>query len=255
MSDDRETAIMIKFNELLQKIKARVNNLSAHDKAATGVANNSDNSIKMLRNWYEERFDTVLVQRNLLFLLLVILLVLSIISIAVVAYVVNTKRFDPFVIQIDDATGMAKIVNPLTPSILDGNEALARYFIKKYVVARESYNPVDFDTEAKKTVRLLSSNSIYWDYRGYLKNDQINPAVKYGQKNTTYLLVKSWSKIDGKKYILRFSLNETAGNKLKFDKIAVVEFDYLPMELTDEERDINPVGFQVTGYRIDDDNS
>jgi len=242
---------MIKFNELIDRFKQRTGEINAEQPDSDG----SQQSVKMIRNWYEERFDTITVQRNLLFVLLLILLCLSIVSISVVAYVINIKKFDPFVIQIDDTTGMAKIVNPLSPSILDGNEALARYFIKKYVLARESYNPVDFDTEAKKTVRLLSSNSIYWDYRGYLKNDEVNPAIKYGQKNTTYLVVKSWSKLSEKKYILRFSVNETAGNRLTFNKIAVVEFNYVPMELTDAERDVNPIGFQVTGYRVDDDNS
>lgn len=213
------------------------------------------NSVKQVRNWYEERYDNITVQRNLLFLLLLILLCLSIVAIAVVAYVINTKRFDPFVIQIDDTTGMAKIVNPISSTVLSGNEALAQYFIKKYVIARETYNPVDFETEAMKTVRLLSSNAIFWSYRGYLKNDLMNPTVKYGQKNTTYLLLKSWSKLSDKKYIMRFSVNETDGNRKVFNKIAVVEFDYLPMELTESDKDINPIGFQVTGYRVDDDNS
>lgn len=242
---------MNKFYELIDKLRQKMGGSSSGRLNSDG----SPQSIRIVRNWYEERFDSITVQRNLLFVLLIILICLSIVSVGVVAYVINIKKFDPFVIQIDDTTGMAKIVNPLAPSILDGNEALARYFIKKYVLARESYNPVDFDTEAKKTVRLLSSNSIYWDYRGYLKNDEVNPSVKYGQKNTTYLVVKSWSKLSENKYILRFSINETAGNRLTFNKIAVVEFNYVPMELTDAERDVNPIGFQVTGYRVDDDNS
>ena len=150
---------------------------------------------------------------------------------------------------------MAKIVNPISSSVLSGNEALAQYFIKKYVVARETYNPVDFDTQANTTVRLLSSNSIYWDYRGYLKNEDVNPSIKYGQKNTTFLLVKSWSNLSENKYILRFSINETAGSRSVFNKIAVVEFKYVPMELTDKDKDINPIGFQITGYRVDDDSS
>jgi type IV secretion system protein VirB8 len=150
---------------------------------------------------------------------------------------------------------MAKIVNPVSTEILEGNESLARYFIKKYVIARETYNPVDFDTEARKIVRMLSSSTIYWNYLGYIRNKEIDPTLIYGQKNTTFLIVKSWSKLDAKKYMLRFSVNETAGDKRVLSKLAVIDFDYVPMELTETERDINPIGFQVTGYRVDDDNS
>jgi type IV secretion system protein VirB8 len=54
--------------------------------------------------------------------------------------------------------------------------------------------------------------------------------------------------------MLRFSINETAGDRKVFHKIAVISFDYVAMQLTDAERDINPVGFQVNGYRVDNDN-
>lgn len=243
---------MLKIKELINKFK----NPDGEDKnPAENKENDQAQSVKEIRNWYEERFDNITVQRNLLFILLLVLLCLSIVSIGVVAYVINTKRFDPFVIQIDDTTGMAKIVNPINSQILNGNEALAQYFIKKYVVARETYNPVDFTTLAKKTVRLLSANSIYWEYRGYLRNEEVNPAIKYGQKNTTFLVVKSWSKLNDNKYILRFSINETAQARRIYNKIAVVEFKYIPMELTEKDKDINPLGFQVTGYRVDDDSS
>jgi len=242
---------MLKLKELINKFKSP----GGETTNSQATEDNQAQPVKETKNWYEERFDNITVQRNLLFVLLLVLLCLSIVSIGVVAYVINTKRFDPFVIQIDDTTGMAKIVNPINSEILNGNEALAHYFIKKYVVARETYNPVDFTTLAKKTVRLLSANSIYWDYRGYLKNEAVNPAIKYGQKNTTFLIVKSWSKLSDNKYMLRFSTNETAQARKIYNKIAVVEFQYIPMELTEKDKDINPLGFQVTGYRVDDDSS
>lgn len=229
-------------------------NIFRKNNGANGSGANND-LIKKTKSWYEERYDSIIVQRNLLFVLLVILLVLSIASMMVITYVINAKRFDPFVIQIDDTTGVAKVVNPVNSTVLSGNQALAQYFIRRYVTARETYNPVDFETEALKTVRLLSSNSVYWSYRGYIKKDENNPLIKYGQKNTTYIQIKSWSKLADKKYIVRFAINETDGSRKTFNKIAVVEFDYVPMELSDAELDINPVGFQVTGYRVDDDNS
>ncbi len=247
---------MFKLSEILEKFKQKPSIPGGvEENKASASQTEGQVSVKQVRNWYEERFENITVQRNLLFVLLLVLLCLSIVSVAVVAYVVNTKRFDPFVIQIDDTTGMVKVVNPINSSVLSGNDSLAQYFIKRYVIARETYNPVDFETEAMKTVRLLSSSSIYWSYRGYLKSNEVNPVIKYGQKNTTFLIVKSWSKLGEKKFMLRFSINETAGNRMVFNKIAIVEFDYLPMELADGDRDTNPIGFQVTGYRVDDDNS
>ena len=236
---------MIKISDFIDKFKKDSNpDLLSNNQPA-------DNA----QNWYEERYENISVQRNLLFVLLLALLCLSIASIGVVTYIINAKRFDPFIIQIDNSTGIAKVVNPTTSKFLNGNEALAQYFIKKYVTARETYNPVDFSTEANKIIRLFSTNSVYWNYRGYLKNEEVNPSIKYGQKNTTFLLVKSWSKLEEKKYMLRFSINETAGARNVFNKIAVVEFDYVAMELTEKDKKINPVGFQVTGYRVDEDSS
>jgi type IV secretion system protein VirB8 len=212
-------------------------------------------SVKVIRNWYEERYDRTLVQRNLLFILLLIFVTLSIVSVISAAIIINAKSFDPFVVQIDDTTGMAKIVNPVSTEILNGNEALAKYFIKKYLIARETYNPVDFDTEARKVVRLFSSSQIYWSYMSYIKNKLIDPTLMYGQNNSTFLVIKSWSKLDKNRYMVRFSINEISGDKKVLNKLALVDFQYVPMELVDADRDINPVGFQVNGYRADDDNS
>lgn len=237
---------MFNLTSLLQKFKST---------ATATQDSHQSNVVRSVRNWYEERYDSIIVQRNILFMLLLIFVILSIISIISVAVVINSKRFDPFVIQIDETTGMAKIVNPTSSQMLEGNDSLARYFIKKYVIARETYNPVDFDTQAKQIVRLFSSSSIFFTYLGYLKNQDVNPGVIYGQKNTTFLTVKSWSKLDARKYMLRFSISETSENRRVFNKLAIIDFNYIAMDLTETERDINPIGFQVQGYRVDDDNS
>lgn len=217
--------------------------------------NQPNNFVEITRNWYEERSDRIIVQRNILLVLSCLLVLLVIISVATVTFLINSREFSPFVIQIDDSTGLTTIVNPISSEILNGDEALARYFIKKYLIARETYNPVDFTTEARTTVRLLSSSSVYYTFLNYIRNKNIDPVLIYGQSNTTYFTIKSWSKLENGKYIIRFSITETAGNKKVYHKIAVLSYSYIPMELTEAERDINPVGFQINGYRVDDDNS
>ncbi len=205
--------------------------------------------------WQVERYANIVSQRNL-FIVLIILAIISItVSVIAIVHVVNSKRIDPFVIQIDDSTGAASIVNPLNSEILSGNDALARYFIKKYINARETYNPVDFETAARKYIRLTSTDPVYYAYYRFISDKTNDPRAIYGLNNVTYMRTKSWSKLDRNKYICRFSIHQTLGEMKVFNKIAIVEIDYVPMQLSDIDTDINPVGFQVKNYRVDDDNS
>ncbi len=221
----------------------------------TDASTTTSSALGSSKTWFEERYEMALTQRNWMFFMASLCIIAVGLSVLAVTKISLSKEFDPFVIQIEDTSGLAKVVNPISSEALSGNEALARYFIKKYVVARETYNPIDFETRAHKIVRLLSTPPIYNFYIGYIKNKNNDPSIFYGQKNTTYLAVKSWSKLDLKRYVFRFSINETVGDRRTINKIAIVDIDYVPMSLTEDERDINPVGFQVTGYRVDDDNS
>ena len=242
---------MSKLSTLFDKI---VRNKPTPPEKGVG-GSNSNNDVKNLKNWYEERTATMVTQRNILLALTFFLLLLITLAIIAITVMLNLRKFDPFVIQIDDTTGSAKVVTPITTDILSGNDELAKYFIKKYVTVRETYNPVDFASNARRTIRLLSSERIYRDYLGYIANKEIDPIIRYGQKNTTFLIIKSWSKLSDNKFILRFSINETAEGKRVYNKIAVVDFGYYTMQLSEADREINPIGFQVTGYRVDDDNS
>jgi type IV secretion system protein VirB8 len=208
------------------------------------------------QTWEDERYKHISQQRNI-FLIFAFLSIGCVIVIALtMVSIVNSKTINPFVIQIDQSTGAASIVNPLTLNQLTSYDSLSQYFIKKYIIARETYNPVDFDSRARKYIQLTSQPDIYKQYRSYISQKVNDPRIIYGANNVTYLKVKSWSKIDKKKHICRFSVYETLGAAKVYNKIAVVDINYLDSpNLSEEERDINPVGFLVTGYRVDDDNS
>jgi len=227
----------------------------AAETVGTDVAVAQKNEIEITKTWFEERYEIALIQRNVMVMVAIFCLIAVSISVIGITKISLSKEFDPFVIQIDDNTGVARVVNPISLDALGGKEELSKYFIKKYLIARETYNPVDFDNFAKKIVRLLSTPQIYGTYLNYIRNKDTDPTLLYGQKNTTSITVKSWSRLDEGRYIVRFSLSESAGSMKVFNKIAVVEYAYMAMSLTDEERDVNPVGFQVVAYRVDDDNS
>jgi type IV secretion system protein VirB8 len=225
-----------------------INNLLKRKEQGGTVNSAQENS------WYKDRYESVLTQRNILVVLLMLSFFAVVGSVFVVGKISTSKSFSPFVIQIEERTGAAKVVNPANSNLLSGNESMSRYFIKKYISARESYNPVDFDFNMRKVVRLFSDQEVYRQYIGYIRNQANDPTVIYAQSNTTYVRVKSFSKL-GKQYFVRFSVIENSGQRRVLDKIVTLTIDYIPMELNDDDRDINPAGFQVTGYRVDDDNS
>ena len=235
------------------KLKLSLNKSDAGGDDSTNKG--QDHDLSGVKNWYQDRHNRIVVQRNLLFVLTVIAFIVVGIAIVSVVQLATSKQFEPFVIQIEETTGVTTVVNPLSSTVLSGNDEIAKYFIKKYVSARQTYNPVDFDTYAKTTVRLMSTSGIYYQYLNFYKNKANDPKLIYGDKTYTRLAVKSWSKLAENKFMLRFSISEIGETMNKFEKIAIIDIMYVPMALTDEEKEINPIGFQVTGYRVDDDNS
>lgn len=209
----------------------------------------------MEKTWSQERFDDLSAQRNLFVAVSVIALLAVSVLVFSAIKLIGAKEIVPFVVQIDDDSGAVTIVNPMGMESITAHDALARYFVKKYISARETYNSVDFDTSARRFIKLTSEQSVYGNFIRFINDPANDPRRKYGINNSTYIKTKSWSKLDGMKYLCRFSVNETAGDMRSFDKIAIVQISYVQMNLTAEEQDINPVGFQVTGYRVDDDNS
>jgi type IV secretion system protein VirB8 len=206
-------------------------------------------------NWQQERYESISAQRNLFLSLTLLMLIGISAAIAAMLHVIDSKKISPFVIKIDNSTGSANIVNPLTSNALNGDDSLARYFIKKYISARETYNPIDFETTARKYIKLTSADRVYSMYYNFISNKDNNPKIYYGNNNTTYIKTKSWSKIDKNKHVCRFAIHETSGDMKIRNKIAIVEIDYVQMQLSEADQDINPIGFQVQNYRIDDDNS
>ena len=207
-------------------------------------------------SWQDERYESLISQRNIFLFFSLVATTCIIVTTLSMVRIVSIKRIDPFVIQIDQSSGAASIVNPLNSDTLSGYDSLSRYFIKKYIEARETYNPVDFDTTAKRYIKISSTDPIYSQYIRYISAKDNDPRIIYGAKNTTSMKTKSWSNLSPNKYICRFSIIENAGDTRVFNKIAIVEIDYQGVDnIPQEDLDMNPVGFKVINYRVDDDNS
>ncbi len=215
----------------------------------------SNDVVASTRNWYSERFENALVQRNVLLLMTLLAICFMIVGAFVVGQIAASRSIDPFVVELEPKTGLTTVVNPVTRKELSSQEALNRYFIMKYIRARETYNNATFDYNSNTVLRLFSNPRTWLDYRAYLSDAPDAPQKIYGNKTFTTLQLRSIVFDEANKATVRFRITENGSSSKEFNKIASIRFDYVTLSLDEEARLINPLGFQVTGYSVAPDSS
>lgn len=211
---------------------------------------------KESRNWYKDRYQSVLLQRRILMGITVLSLLATLVSVLVIAQMTPLKSVEPFVIQVDAKSGITQMVDPLTVEEITGNEAVNNYFIVQYARARESYNIADL-RRYYPTVRVMSeSETVYPQFvREANPNNPLSPAARLGSTGTRSVRFKSITYLKPHVAQARLLVEETAANggTVQYHKIATIGFTYEKLALNTEERYINPLGFRVTEYRVDED--
>lgn len=212
-------------------------------------------SHKLLNNWYKDSYQGVLIQRNILFILFVGALVIIMTSLLTIRYLRGVQNIEPFVIEIEKKTGVPTVVDPVSVKAYSSNMAIKRYFVMKYINAREEYFSETFNYNYSTVVRVLSSSSVYYsDYRPkFNKSNPNSPYNLYGSVLYRTVGLKSIIFPTENSAQIRISLNVSGSLGDKMNKIIFMEFNFVNIEMSDEERLINPLGFRVTLYRIDDE--
>lgn len=210
-------------------------------------------AVSEVRNWYSDRYQTVVVQRNLLFLVTVVALIGVFISVFVVRQVTASRSIEPFVIEIERKSGIATVVNPLDRVQLAADEELTKYFLARYVQARETYDPITYEYNYFTIVRLLSTGSIYYPFKNFVVGNPQSPRLLYGEKASSTIKFRSITLPNPNEARVSFTLNVKGYRGGTFNRVATIRYGYFTLEMSQEERYINPLGFQVTAYRVDEE--
>jgi type IV secretion system protein VirB8 len=216
---------------------------------------NSKEAMQRVKNWYTDRYETVLVQRNLLFLILAVSIVTIALSLLVIRYIKSTRSLEPFVIEIEQKTGVPTVVDPLTIEAYSADQAIKRYFVLKYLKAREEFYFNTYRYSYDTVVRVLSSPDVYYkDYQPKFSIGNPNSPVNlYAQHTYRIVQLKSLIFTTPNTAQVRFVLETNGAVASRVDKVALIQFDFENLKMNDEERLINPLGFRVTLYRIEDE--
>ncbi|MFT5703129.1 MAG: type IV secretion system protein VirB8 [Rickettsiales bacterium] len=201
-----------------------------------------------IKSWYSNRYEIVVVQRNILLLLALLLTIAMTTSILFVKFVVSSKSLEPYVIEVEEKSGVATIVNQLTTETLTADESIRNYFISQFIQAAVAYEPRTYKTDVE-IVRLLSNQNVYTEFRNRINSRElgINSKIKIRIKST-----KFFNSATAQVRILESFSSKEKGSYTK-DKVINMSFVFTNLNLTAEERLINPLGFQVTRFLISEE--
>ncbi len=183
-------------------------------------------------------------------------------------YMLPLKQKVPYLVMADAYTGTATVAR------LDGDfamrgittrEAVNRSNVAHFLLARESYDSSLVDLRDWKTVQTMASSGVKAAYTAMFSSNNPDSWVKqYGQNQSIRVKLLSIQLIGGGPGItprgatVRFQRSlfnkHNGGTRALDNKIATIKFTYKQnLEMDNQNRIENPLGFWVTSYRVDDD--
>jgi len=183
-------------------------------------------------------------------------------------YILPLKEKVPFLVMADAYTGtstVARLREDFSKSSITTSEAINRSNVAHFVLARESYDLAILRLRDWKTVYTMAGSEVSAAYSAlYADSNPSSPYNLYGKGKAVRVKILSIVLIGGGKSkaptgaTVRFQRSlyekQSGGTKYMDSKLATMEFAYKPnLSMKEQDRIENPLGFQVTSYRVDSD--
>ncbi|MCV3443915.1 type IV secretion system protein [Campylobacter sp. IFREMER_LSEM_CL1097] len=182
---------------------------------------------------------------------------ISIIAVIAVIFLTPLKTTEPYVIRVDNTTGMVDIITSLQEEQINSIEALDKYFISQYIKARESYY-YKFLNQDYVLTQLMSDENVANEYRAIYAGDN---ALDQIYKDNVEVSVKILSIVLGNSNGVKTSTiralitkkDSVTKSTQQSTKVITLAYDFLLAKTSEENRILNPLGFKVTNYRVDEE--
>lgn len=183
-------------------------------------------------------------------------------------YMLPLKEKVPFLVMADAYTGtatVARLRGTFQGETITTNEAVNRSNVAQYVLARESYDSAVMGLRDWELVFVMSSDPVGASMKQrYAGNNPQNPFVMYGRGKAIRVKILSITPLGAQANgsfrgasvrIQRSLLDKRTGASTYLDnQLVTMRFQYNQnLALSEQDRVLNPLAFQVTEYRVDND--
>lgn len=183
-------------------------------------------------------------------------------------FMLPLKQKVPYLVMADAYTGtstVAQLTEDMSNRKISSSEAINRSNVAHFVMARESYDVAMLNLHDWATVQTMSSSGVKAAYTNLYSTQNPDSLYKtYGKdkairiKLLSIVLLGGGPGVTPKGATVRFQrslFDKLTGVTHPMDnKIATMAFTYKTnLEMDDQSRIENPLGFWVTDYRVDND--
>lgn len=204
--------------------------------------------------WNEEKYDKAVKERRVGWYAAFFLCAITAGLTTALVLLIPLKEVVPYTIEVDRLTGETQVRKPLSDGSFTQKEALTKYWLIKYVKARLGYDRQDIEN-SYDLVKMMSDKREFSRYDKIFDPSKENsPFQVYGDKNTVVARIKSVSFLDSDTATIRVDLIETINDRPKPSPwVVTISFQFTLEPRSEEERFENPLGFQATKWRIDEE--
>ncbi|QAU23384.1 virB8 family protein [Dyella sp. M7H15-1] len=171
-----------------------------------------------------------------------------------VACLTPLKTVEPFIVRVEKSTGDADIISRLDQHVENFDEVIDKYWLASYVNYRESYSNA-MALPNYQAVSLMSSKQVGAQYFAQIDpNNPHAPVNVYKKTGLVDISINAVAFLGNNVAQVRFTRTELengAPTGKQTNWIATITYRYLAASMSEKYRLINPLGFQVTDYRVD----
>jgi type IV secretion system protein VirB8 len=205
-------------------------------------------------SWAEDRQTALRASRRTAWIIAGVAVGIAALEALALVALAPLKSVVPYTLLVDRNTGYVQMLKGTGTDTVSADEALTQSLLAQYVIAREGFDIASIQGQYRK-VALWSADAARRDYLATIPEaNPVSPLRRLPRTSIVTVTVKSVSPIGPSAALVRFETQridqgQSGGERAAF--VAVIRYRFSGAPMAIEDRLVNPLGFQVTRYRRD----
>ncbi|MFA5990601.1 MAG: VirB8/TrbF family protein [Sphingomonas sp.] len=208
----------------------------------------------LAESWAADRRDGLRRSRTIAWTVAGIAIGIAALEAVALAALAPLKTVVPYTLLVDRNTGFAQALKGTEIDQIAPDAALTQSLLAQYVVARESFDISSISSQYRK-VALWSADTARRRYLALIPpSNPESPLSRLPRTSVVVTTIRSVSPLSANTALVRFETRridqgQEAGASTA--SVAIISYRFARLPWSIEDRLVNPLGFQVTKYRVD----